>query len=952
MLKRSSVKDLELSQLSKTVGLDHDGFVNGIAAADVTDSDGDFGASSASQFDFASLIIPPAANFGKSVGTDHGGASDTGTVLFGGDSHSGSSSAGSTSTTSGTGTTSGGSSSTGLVINVTYDASANNAPSGFKADVAAVVQWFEKTFTNPVTINIDVGYGEVNGQTVGTGELGQSLYYLNSYSYSQVKNALGGANLPTSDPTNGGTYWISTAEAKAIGLASGSSIDGYVGFGSAANLFAYTDSNGVPVGQYDFMGTVAHEISEVLGRYTLDGSSINGTKAYGALDLFHFSAPGVHDLSGTTAGYFSVDNGTTNLGSFNTFSGGDFGDWAGSVGNDAFLAFAPSGAVLSVSANDIAEMAALGWKVASTTSTGTGVAAISETPSAGDLNAGKVVTFTLSTSGAVSVAGGTPTLTLNDGGTATYDAAHSTSTALAFDYTVTSADHNVSSLAATSLNAAGAALTDGSGSTVNLSLSGITQVGPQIDTSTPTLTAVVETPSSSIEGVGGTVTFTLDVSEAVTVVGGPLTLALNDGGTATYDAAHSTSTVLVFDYAVASTDHNVASLAATSINFNGAMVDDGAGNLAALSLTGLTPTGPGIDVSAPVVTGGSVNPGTGVELAGNVVAVTLTLNEAVTVTSGSPTLALNDGGVAAYDAAHSTSTALVFDYTVANGQYTSALAVTGVNLNGATVTDASGGSASFSNAPTAFAGLQVDATTPTAGADRAHDVLGTPLSVAANAGVLANDKDADPYDVLGVSAVNGLAGNVGHSVAGTYGSLTLDADGSYSYVTNGTPLPSGGAAQDIFSYTTSNGHGGTATSTLSVVVTGSNAIYMGGTAGATIQGGNGHYVLDGGAGNSTVNAGTQSQVLFGGAGDALNGNSKYADTFVFGPKIGLETVNGFNSSLDVIELSKANFSSFSDVMAHAQQSGHNTIITLDAQDSITLNHVQLTGLHASNFALV
>jgi hypothetical protein len=56
--------------------------------------------------------------------------------------------------------------------------------------------------------------------------------------------------------------------------------------------------------------------------------------------------------------------------------------------------------------------------------------------------------------------------------------------------------------------------------------------------------------------------------------------------------------------------------------------------------------------------------------------------------------------------------------------------------------------------------------------------------------------------------------------------------------------------------------------------------------------------------------------------------------------------------LDIIELPKSEFTTFQDVMTHAHQSGNNTIITLDAQDAITLNHVQLTGLHASNFAFV
>ena len=69
-------------------------------------------------------------------------------------------------------------------------------------------------------------------------------------------------------------------------------------------------------------------------------------------------------------------------------------------------------------------------------------------------------------------------------------------------------------------------------------------------------------------------------------------------------------------------------------------------------------------------------------------------------------------------------------------------------------------------------------------------------------GVLANDIDPIPNDTLTVSAVNGQAANVGHAVAGTYGTLTLNADGSYSYSANGShALPSSGVAEDIFTYT-------------------------------------------------------------------------------------------------------------------------------------------------------
>ena len=56
------------------------------------------------------------------------------------------------------------------------------------------------------------------------------------------------------------------------------------------------------------------------------------------------------------------------------------------------------------------------------------------TATAGDYDAGKVLTLTLNMSEAVNVTG-TPTLTLNDGGTASY-VSGSGSSALVFSYTV------------------------------------------------------------------------------------------------------------------------------------------------------------------------------------------------------------------------------------------------------------------------------------------------------------------------------------------------------------------------------------------------------------------------------------------------------------------------------------------------------------------------------------
>ena len=93
------------------------------------------------------------------------------------------------------------------------------------------------------------------------------------------------------------------------------------------------------------------------------------------------------------------------------------------------------------------------------------------------------MTLTLNLSEAVTVAGGTPTLTLNDGGTATYSGGSGTN-ALTFSYTV-AAGQNTPDLTVTAVNLNSATITDGAGNAANLSLSGLTQSGPQIDTTTP-----------------------------------------------------------------------------------------------------------------------------------------------------------------------------------------------------------------------------------------------------------------------------------------------------------------------------------------------------------------------------------------------------------------------------------------------------------------------------------
>ena len=258
--------------------------------------------------------------------------------------------------------------------------------------------------------------------------------------------------------------------------------------------------------------------------------------------------------------------------------------------------------------------------------TGPKINSVVESPSNGDLNAGDTVTLTLNMASAVTVAGGTPTLSLNDGGIATYTGGSGTN-ALTFSYTV-GAGQNTAALAATAVNLNGATVKDGSGNAASLSLTGITQSGPQIDTSTPVVSAISETPSSGSLNAGKTVAYTITMSEAVTVntTGGSPTLALNDGGTATYVGGSGTN-ALTFSYTVQA-GQNTPDLMASAFNLNGATMADGAGNAANVSLTGVSQGSPAVDTTPPTVS--SVSATAGSYNAGKVLTLTLNMSEAVT----------------------------------------------------------------------------------------------------------------------------------------------------------------------------------------------------------------------------------------------------------------------------------------------------------------------------------
>ena len=175
------------------------------------------------------------------------------------------------------------------------------------------------------------------------------------------------------------------------------------------------------------------------------------------------------------------------------------------------------------------------------------------------------------------------------------------------------------------------------------------------------------------------------------------------------------------------------------------------------AVTSVTTSGPGIDGSG----NGDLN-------AGHVVTLTVNLSEAVTVTGGTPTLSLNNGGTANYTGG--TGTALSFSYTVGAGQDIGDLAVASFNLNGATLQDAASNSANLSGAVTNPAGtLQIDTTAPAV-----PKIISTVLGgVGGNHWVITGTAEANSN----VAVFDGIT---------QLSTVTTSGSGSWSYTTTGS----------------------------------------------------------------------------------------------------------------------------------------------------------------------
>ena len=275
----------------------------------------------------------------------------------------------------------------------------------------------------------------------------------------------------------------------------------------------------------------------------------------------------------------------------------------------------------------------------------------------------------------------TPTLTLSNGATATYQSGTGNA-ALVFRYTVVedqtnSADLSVSSYSGTIKDAAGNTAEAASG-----------DLGAVIvDANSPGFQSVAATDGTY--KVGDDIAITVTYGEAVIGTGSALTLS--NGATAVYTSG-SGSTAMVYTYTVeegntASADLSVSSYSGTIKDAAGNTAEAASGDLGAVI----------VDANSPTVTGVSSTSSNGFYINGNSLSIQIILSEAVNVT-GIPQLTLNTGETATavnYSSGTSTNT-LNFVYTVGpshNNCDLDLLEPGSLALNGGTIKDVAGNDA-------------------------------------------------------------------------------------------------------------------------------------------------------------------------------------------------------------------------------------------------------------------
>jgi hypothetical protein len=262
-----------------------------------------------------------------------------------------------------------------LVIIPSFETSwtmVGGAPAAATTAVDNVIAEYEADFSNPVTIKVSFGWGDIQGSPVTSGAVANFPSQTPQYNLAQVTaqyaTAVGSpgatsvlatafANLPATYPNPGGStsFFVADAEFKALtgGAQNADPLDGFTGY--ATDLCSGTTCPSF------FTALVEHEVAHAMGRVDWAFQSGVANGAPPKLSPLNFFT---YDCGTTTLDprfnitCFSYDGDATNPGGRTFSNTSDSSDWI-NFPNDSYNFVVNNGAIVSTA--DILEMCALGW---------------------------------------------------------------------------------------------------------------------------------------------------------------------------------------------------------------------------------------------------------------------------------------------------------------------------------------------------------------------------------------------------------------------------------------------------------------------------------------------------------------------------------------------------------------------------------------------------------------
>jgi hypothetical protein len=252
----------------------------------------------------------------------------------------------------------------GMTFNLKF-VRADHPTARFEADIEKAAGILSSQIQNHITMNLQIGYGEVGGFRLTNGEAaaGPDLNGGGVFdSYSTVRTdlinarALGAHRLPTGSSINGQSQVeVWTTQEKLFGQLSPTApgLDGSAGFAKDVQTITGKDV---------LVGVALHELTHAMGRVP------NGPEP-DIFDFYRFTSPGARLFSGgipSQAAYFSIDGGVKKIADYGINS--DPSDFLNNnlTVNDSFDEFYNATTLQTLTSKDINQLRVLGFNVSST----------------------------------------------------------------------------------------------------------------------------------------------------------------------------------------------------------------------------------------------------------------------------------------------------------------------------------------------------------------------------------------------------------------------------------------------------------------------------------------------------------------------------------------------------------------------------------------------------------